>query len=222
MFCIPIIATNTEDALKKMASASALADILEVRLDLMDSFDLRTIVEAAKKPILVTYRSDIEGGEGKADPEIVADHLLSAFQEGADLVDVELSMPVKLRERIFDARGESEIVISTHVNDHTPSRRDLEKIFRDSAATGADIIKIVTKAVKWDDNLRVLDLIPKAKESGIKIIAFCMGAKGRMSRLFSLPMGAYLTFTSLETGQESAAGQIPITKMKEIVEFFSE
>jgi 3-dehydroquinate dehydratase len=30
-------------------------------------------------------------------------------------------------------------------------------------------------------------------------------------------MGGYLTFASLEEGEESAAGQIPIGQMKEIV-----
>ena len=44
---------------------------------------------------------------------------------------------------------------------------------------------------------------------------------GRMSRVFSVPMGAYMTFASLESGQESANGQIPIDRMKELTEFLS-
>jgi 3-dehydroquinate dehydratase len=34
-------------------------------------------------------------------------------------------------------------------------------------------------------------------------------------------MGSYLTFSSLETGEESAAGQIPINEMKKILEMLS-
>jgi 3-dehydroquinate dehydratase len=48
-----------------------------------------------------------------------------------------------------------------------------------------------------------------------------MGPMGRMSRVFSVPMGAYMTFASLEAGQESANGQIPVDKMKEIMELLS-
>jgi len=221
MFCIPIIAKNTEDALKKMAGAAPLADIVEIRLDLMDSFELGPIIRSSVKPILVTYRSDKEGGMGKAAPDIAEGYLISAIQEGADLIDVELSMSRTRRERIFDARGETVIIVSTHINEGTPSRGDLKKIFDDSVAEGGDIVKIVTMARRWDDNLRVLELIPEARDMGVEIIAFCTGPIGRMSRIFSLLMGAHMTFTSIEKGQESADGQIPIMEMKELLEFFT-
>lgn len=221
MFCVPIIAANTEEAIEKMAGASAVADMCEIRLDLMDSFDLPRIIRSSRIPTLVTYRSVREGGGGSADSATSAEYLISATQEGADLVDVELSMPNRWREKIFEARGESRIVISTHFNDHTPSRKDLKKIFKESVAAGADVVKIVTRAERWDDNLRVLGLIPEAQDQGIKVIAFCMGPVGRISRIFSYLMGAYLTFTSFDRGQESAAGQIPIMEMKRILEHFT-
>jgi len=221
MFCVPIIAANTEEAIKKMEVAGRLADVLEMRLDLMDSFDVSCLVKAAEKPVLITYRSVREGGMGKDSPEMVADHLLSAIESGSDLVDVELGLPQEIRKRLLMARGRSKIIVSTHINTGTPSSAELEKIFKDSVAAAGDIVKIVTMARNWEDNLRVLDLIHKANEDDIKIIAFCMGPLGRMSRVFSVLMGAYMTFASLETGQESANGQISIDKMKKITGFFS-
>jgi 3-dehydroquinate dehydratase-1 len=221
MFCIPIIAKDTGEALQKVAVANTLADILEIRLDLMDSFDLRPIIRASQRPILATYRSRKEGGKGSEDPQTRVDHAVAAIQEGADLVDVELSLPPKWREQIFDEKGGSDIVISTHRVNGTPSRLDLEKILNDSAATGADFVKIVTRAETWADNLRVLELIPKAQDRGIDITAFCMGPMGRISRIFSHLMGAHLTFTSLEVGQESASGQISVREMKTILGMLS-
>ena len=85
-------------------------------------------------------------------------------------------------------------------------------------ASGADIIKIVTHANTMTDNLRVLNLIPKAHERGIKIIAFCMGPFWIISRIFSHLMGGYMTFAALEGGEESADGQIPVMEMKKILE----
>jgi 3-dehydroquinate dehydratase type I len=70
------------------------------------------------------------------------------------------------------------------------------------------------------DNLRVLDLIPKAHERGIKIIAFCMGPFGRISRIVSHMIGGHMTFASLERGEESADGQIPIMEMKKVLDIF--
>lgn len=218
MFCIPIIARNTAEALEKIARANTLADMLEIRLDMMNTFDLHEIIKAASKPVLVTYRSKKEGGKSISDPETHTDYILTAIQKGADLVDVELSLPLKWREKIFDAQGRSGIVISTHMNGGTPSRGELGKIFRECTAAGADIVKIVTKAKTWEDNLRVLEIIPKSHDLGVKIIAFCMGPMGRISRVLSHLMGCYLTFVSLEDGEESAEGQIPIKQMKEIID----
>jgi len=97
----------------------------------------------------------------------------------------------------------------------------LEKIFGDCADTHSDIVKIVTRAETWADNLRVLELIPKAHNLGIRIIAFCMGPMGRISRVVSHMMGGYLTFASLEQGEESADGQMTVTEMKKIMEHLS-
>jgi 3-dehydroquinate dehydratase type I len=221
MICIPITAKNTEVALEKIAMANALADMIEIRLDMMESFDLHEIIQAASKPVLVTYRSIREGGEGTVDDKTHASYLLAALEEGAELVDVEGRLPEKWREKVFRARRKSSIVVSTHVPDSTPPKEKLERIFEELAGTGADIIKIVTQANSMIDNLRVLDLIPKARERGIKIIAFCMGRFGKISRIFSHLMGGYLTFASLEGGEESAAGQIPVEEMKRIMKVLS-
>jgi len=82
-------------------------------------------------------------------------------------------------------------------------------------------VKIVTRAETYEDNLRVLQLIPQAHAMGVKIVAFCMGPMGRISRIFSHLMGSYLTFASLEAGEESAAGQVPINEIKKILKMFS-
>jgi 3-dehydroquinate dehydratase type I len=221
MFCIPIIARDTEEALRKMAVAAPLADIVEVRLDLMNSFELGPIIRSSVKPVLITYRSEKEGGMGKDDPDTVAGYLVSAIKEGTNLIDLELGMPLKLRERIINARGDTKVIISTHINDGTPSRDELKRIFNESVGAGGNMVKIVTRASRWDDNFRVLELIPEAREMGVDIIAFCTGHLGRMSRIFSLLMGAHMTFTSIQKGEESADGQIPIIEMKELLEFFT-
>lgn len=221
MFCIPIIASNNEEAIEKMGVAANVADALEVRLDLMDSFDVPALVRAAGKPVLITYRTEKEGGKGKDKPEKAADYLVSAIEAGADLVDVELTMPPGIRDRIISSSGKSEIIISTHITSGTPSLKELERLLRDSIAAGGDIIKIVTMAREWEDNVRVLKLIKRAKEEDIRIISFCMGTMGRMSRIFSVPVGAFMTFAAMELGQESADGQIHIEKMKEIMGLLS-
>jgi len=49
-----------------------------------------------------------------------------------------------------------------------------------------------------------------------------MGPLGRISRIACPLMGGYMTFASLEKGQESASGQIPAPDMKKILEMLSQ
>ncbi|HUU40790.1 MAG TPA: type I 3-dehydroquinate dehydratase [Desulfatiglandales bacterium] len=221
MFCVPIISKNTEEALEIMERVAPMADVLEIRLDLMERFDLHEIISAAPKPVIITYRSKEDGGNGLADPEIHADYIFTAIKEGADFVDVESSLPIRFQERIFQTKGRSKIIISKHISDNTPPVEELEKIFEFLAGTGAHIVKIVTRAITWEDNFRVLSLISNARKLGLEIIAFCMGPMGKISRIFSCLMGGYLTFASLEEGKESADGQIPIREMRKVVDILS-
>ena len=221
MICIPIMAKDTDGALKKMAKANTLADIIEIRLDVMEEFDLKELMKSATNPILVTYRSKREGGEGSADYETRVHYLLDAMEEGADYVDVEFSIPLEWRQRVFQMKGPCGLVVSCHLLNGTPHREKLERMMKNMAAAGADIVKIVTWARVWEDNFRVLELIPKAQAMGIGIIAFCMGPLGRISRIACPLMGGYMTFASLEKGQESASGQISAPDMKQILETLS-
>jgi 3-dehydroquinate dehydratase-1 len=79
MICIPIMALNNGEALKKMAQAAPFADVLELRLDVMEGFDLKELIEVAPRPVLVTYRSKKDGGRGAASYGTRIRHLVSAI-----------------------------------------------------------------------------------------------------------------------------------------------
>jgi len=221
MICIPIMARNTSDALRKMAPTSAFGDLMEVRLDVMDSFDLSEIIGAASKPVIITYRSEEEGGHGCAPYGARVDYLKEAVRLGADFVDVEYAIPPEHRRLLFENRGAAKLILSKHFRNGTPSKEKLEDLFKKMAATGADMVKIVTHAETLTDNLTVLGLIPLAEKMGTGIIAFCMGPLGRISRIACPVLGGAVTFASIEKGQESASGQVPVKEMKMILEALS-
>jgi 3-dehydroquinate dehydratase type I len=218
MICIPVMARNTEEALPKIRAAGALGDVVELRLDGMESFRLREMIQASPARAMITYRSRREGGRGEADEEAKRILLLEAIEAGAAFVDVERSLPPECRERVIREKAGTRVVLSAHLHEGTPDRKNLERLLGEMADEGADVVKIVTRARVPEDNLRVLSLIPMARERGLEIIAFCMGKVGRLSRIASLLLGGYMTFASLGEGEESAAGQIPARQMKEILE----
>lgn len=114
MICVPIIAKTTEEAFEKITRANALADMMEFRLDLMESFCLEDLLQRAVKPAIVTYRSEEQGGKGRAGYEAQTRYLLDAIEAGADFVDVEYSMPPEFRRIVFQAKNSSKLIISRH------------------------------------------------------------------------------------------------------------
>lgn len=220
MYCIPILARDQGEALKKIGRSAPHADLLEIRLDLIDTFSLEGLITAAPKPVLITYRTKQEGGMGKAEPKSLAAILIEAVRLGAHYVDVEYSLQDKWRDMILQTEGNTRFILSSHFMKGTPSKKKLKSLLAACASEGTGIVKIVTWANHWQDNWRVLDLIAEARNLNTDMIAFCMGPRGRVSRILSLPMGGFLTFASIELGEESASGQIPIHEMKKWVEYF--
>jgi 3-dehydroquinate dehydratase type I len=122
-----------------------------------------------------------------------------------------------LRELIENKNG-TRIVLSFHDFQRTLSSGELRKLSDRMIRYGADVAKIVTFARSWEDNLKVLALIPHARKRNQAIVAFCMGEKGKMSRIFAPLMGAAWTYASLSRERASAAGQLTVEKMREIWE----
>jgi 3-dehydroquinate dehydratase type I len=215
--CVPIVAGNNREALRKMARASALADLLELRLDLMESFSIPELVRASSRPVIVTYRSEEEGGRGSVGVAARIRYLQEAVEAGADFVDLEYRLPRALRRKILGNRGRSKIILSAHFVKGTPSFSVLKEKLNNMASEEAEVVKMVTLAKTPLDNLRTLALIPEAQKIGAELITFCMGSQGRLSRVASVLLGGYLTFAALEPGEASASGQIPIKEMKRIL-----
>jgi 3-dehydroquinate dehydratase len=61
--------------------------------------------------------------------------------------------------------------------------------------------------------LAVLNFVASHSEKA-KLVCFCMGEAGKVSRLLSPMFGAFFTFASLEQGAETAKGQMSIGEMK--------
>ena len=209
MICIPIVAETTEDALKDMARAGNIADLIEIRADYINDLNLEKILSAKNKPVIVTLSPESENGRFKGTEAERTKLLRQAVDLDADYIDISIDCP-ELEDLIKYCKNTRSIV-SYHNYKETPS--DLKEIYKKIEATGADIIKIATFANKLSDSLRIFELIQKSTKD---IIAICMGDKGEISRILAPIYGAFLTFGSLETGSESAPGQIPAETLKNI------
>ncbi|KAK1267185.1 hypothetical protein QJS04_geneDACA009151 [Acorus gramineus] len=216
LLCVPSVAKSTDQMAADMRLArSNGADLVEIRLDHLQSFDpqrdLRFLLKDPPLPTLVTYRPKWEGGEYEGDDEPRFEALCLAMELGADYVDVELKVADKFFASISNKKPEKcKIIVSSHNYQFTPSLEDLGNLVARIQATGADIVKIATTAVDISDVARMFQIIVHCQ---VPIIGLVMKERGLICRLLCSKFGGYLTFGTLESGKESAPGQPSISDL---------
>jgi 3-dehydroquinate dehydratase type I len=209
---VSILPKTVPEALQLIEKAeSAQADLVEVRLDRLEDClgnleALRDVASYGKTPKIATDRASRSEMEQRQ-------LLLDAAKCGFEYIDAELSMPqldalVKELKRLG-----AKAIVSYHKFDGFLSLPELNRVLEREIASGADICKIVATAEKIEDNLTVLNFI-SAVAGKTKLVCFCMGELGKISRLLSPLFGGFFTFAALERGSETAAGQVTIQEMK--------
>jgi 3-dehydroquinate dehydratase type I len=218
--CIPITAATTAEALLKMEKGFGLADLLELRIDGIRKVNLEKLLSVRKGELLVTNRVKEEGGTFSGGEQERVDLLIKAVTLRADYVDLEIrtkeNLINKLKKSIETYQGRTRLILSYHNFEKTPGLTELRKKMEEGRRCGADIIKMVPYAEKMEDNLKVLALLPYARKRGWEIITFCMGASGKISRVMAPLLGSYLSYASLNKGEESAPGQITVHEIKQV------
>ena len=214
MICIPIVGPSMSKAREQITSAVEIADVLEFRLDLIETYELNALLDASSLPVIVTNRSKLDGGQFKWEDEDRVQSLRDALKAGADYVDIEVSTPREILQPLLEESDPTQIILSYHDFSHTPE--DFNPLYETMCEMPGEIIKIVTYARDLHDNLKMFELLKRAKQEKQKLIGLCMGNLGEISRILSPLFGGFLTFGSLATGQESAPGQMPAITLKDI------
>ena len=213
--CVSILPKNNVEALNLIEKAEAAkADFVEVRLDCLEiSRKLSDISASTKIPLIATNKLQSENGCFSGTESERQQTLLNAAKNGFEYVDVDLSSP-KHKDTISQLKLlEAKPIVSFHKFDGALGVSAMEKILDEEIASGAYVCKIVTTAKQVEDNLPALSFISFAS-SKAKLVCFCMGEDGKISRLLSPQFGAFFTFASLEQGSETAAGQMTISEMR--------
>ena len=213
--CIPVVETTMGRALIAIKEVNRWADLIELRVDYLRGVKLELLLENRQKPFIVTNRRKEEGGQYRGEEKKRLGVLREAVDLGADYVDVEFAAERSFLQRLLRDRRGAKVILSFHDFRGTPSIKELQKLFGQMIRLEADVIKIVPFARSWEDNLSILSLIPFARERRQKIVAFCMGEKGKISRVFSPFVGAAWTYASINRTRASAPGQLTVRELKD-------
>ncbi len=214
--CVPVIENTTEHALKAFKRVDGIADLIELRADYLDQPELPSLLHGANKPFIVTHRRIQEGGRFRGDEKSRIRLLKEAIDLGVAYVDVEFKTDQALLQSLIEKRNGTKIILSFHNFQGTPSLQELRGLLARMRRWGPDVVKIVTLARSWEDNLKALSLISYALKKGQRIVTFCMGDKGKMSRIFSPLMGAAWAYASLHRTNASAPGQLTVEGIRAV------
>ena len=226
--CVPLTASDEaslEEALAVIAAAGF--DLLEWRADLWrDGFlkedgavdkalvaDLMKRIRASigDRPLLFTYRTVSEGGNGSLLPEDVRRLLKEAAFTGADLVDVELALAggewASFAEEL--KKSGAKVIFSFHDFEKTPSEEEMLAVLLKMQEADADISKIALMPQSDEDVMKVLNVCQKMKHTYADrpYIVIAMGERGMPTRLCCTFTGSALTFVT--AAGASAPGQVP-------------
>ena len=203
-------------------------DLLEWRLDIFlrrHSVDetaeaLTHLAMRPRLPVLATLRPEAEGGAFTGPEDLRISLLRRAVDAGADWVDLEASVsPAVVADFAATSAG---ILLSHHDFKTTPPKEELKRLAQSMSSLldgRPGILKIVTTAGAPEDNLRVLSLIPWARDVlRCPVIAFCMGPLGRWSRAVSLLLGSPWTYVQLPGRAAPAPGPFTPDEIRSILE----
>lgn len=221
MICVPVVALSNEEAFIQLDHCLSLADLVELRIDFIKNVDLKSLLSRHSNRIMVTNRTKDQGGRFAGEDKNRFRVFEEAVSLGAGFVDMESNTDDVFRELLLEKihlqNNRSQLIISYHDFKGTPSYKSLKDIFHGCLDKRGNIIKIVTLANKMEDNLNILKILLYAKRMNKKIIAHCMGETGKISRVMAPFFGSFMTFASLEKGNESAPGQFRINEMSEML-----
>ncbi|MGH7784198.1 MAG: type I 3-dehydroquinate dehydratase, partial [Candidatus Binatia bacterium] len=160
----------------------------------------------ATRPLISTFRPREQGGHR----ELTIEQRLAFWKNAGEsrLIDIE-----------EDIAAETSYLSSTRIcsyHDFAGVPDDIDSIFDRLADTGAEILKIAVGVEDAAAAIPVWKLLLRAKNKGKHVIPVAMGEAGKWTRILGLAHGSLLTYASLETGSETAPGQISAKDMREV------
>ncbi len=218
--CGAVIGQDIETMRASVAGAiDQGADLIELRIDgLHDSAGWEKLLPV-KVPVILTNRPEREGGGFRGDENKRIEVLLQGIAQGVSCVDIELSTPEPLRERVVSQAKKSGVaVLMTHHDfSLTPSIEVMIDIARRLAGAGCDLAKIVTFAEGTKDVLRMLDFLAQVQdEVAVPIIAFAMGDAGKITRIAAPMFGSPIVYAA--AGEATAPGQLDVATTKRLLD----
>lgn len=205
-------------------------DIVEIRSDSFDNMSRsehlslvnEVCLELSGLPIIYTYRTSHEGGNGSKSYAEYKDLLMDVITKcDIDIVDIEFVTGGKVISDIVDCAGENgkTVLLSHHNFKETPRLEEMQKMLYNMNIAGGEILKLAFAPANEDDVVNMLKIVKIGKEAiGNKVIGISMGEMGKMTRLTGGEFGSCLTYGYIT--KNSAPGQVHASRIKDALKAY--
>jgi 3-dehydroquinate dehydratase/shikimate dehydrogenase len=215
MIIASIVGPGYREALRQIGQVAGVADMLELRLDLIGGKNLKGVIAgAAGLPVIATCRPVREGGTYPGPEEDRLEVLREAATCGVSYIDIEIDVFDSNRFGIKKLSSSSKVICSHH---SWPCERiDVRREFRRLTRHAPDVVKFAYHAADSHECRFAFEFLDLARAEGVKAIAIAMGPAGEATRILYRKFGGWATFASSGGGKESAPGQLSATDLKNV------
>lgn len=233
--CVPIIGVTKEEIINsaKFINESG-ADFVEWRADFFNNVKQWEKVEEVlhelkfwlkDKPLLFTFRTLQEGGNLYISSKKYLELNINVIRSKIiDFVDIEYYIGKNIvRDLVAEAKiNNVYTVISNHDFNKTPNKDEIINRLCEMQKLNGDMIKIAVMAKEKSDVFILMEATEEMARihADRPIIAMSMSAVGMISRVAGEFFGSDVTFATV--GEQSAPGQLPIEKVKKLLNLLHE
>lgn len=221
-FFVSLTVPNVSTALDIIPLAVVGSDAVELRVDLLESYDPEFVAtqvallrSVAKIPIVYTVRTVSQGGRFPDDDYELARQLYQVgLRTGVEFLDLEITMPDDILQEVTDAKGFTHIIASHHDPQCKLSWKNGSWIpFYNKALQYGDVIKLVGVARDIADNFALTSFKEKMLAAHDKpMIALNMGTAGKLSRVLN---GFMTPVSHPALPSKAAPGQLSATEIRQ-------
>lgn len=207
--CVSVCAETADELAQQIKRAEDLADFIEIRFDCLEKGEFEKLDYPYNENYIFTFRPKEQGGKrelslreredfwnsgddfcgGDFEEDVVENHLYWLYQ------------PVICSYHDFKGVPENLIEIYERIK---------------NVNANIDVIKIAVQANDIIDTIPIWKLLERAKFENQQIIPIAMGEAGKWTRILGLAHGAFMTYASLDAGQETAPGQVSAKDLIEV------
>jgi 3-dehydroquinate dehydratase / shikimate dehydrogenase len=219
LLIVPIIGPSYDDVVAQITQAQTLADIIEMRWDLIDSdvvSRFSSCIRCNILPMIFTIRHHDHGGMWDDSEDARLSLFLILLRYTPEYIDCEYDAGIVLKGITREKDSETKLIVSYHNMKSTPQDLDALLLLMREAAPGGDIFKVATYAVSSCDALRMISFAQKAPGP---FIGVCMGEKGAVTRVSAPMMRCWGTYAALGKGKATAEGQMTAEEMVDIYRY---